>query len=143
MGIVFAFCGNSKAFYEKQKSSLDAPKYIKTLGFNGYEYMANQGVHISDDACGILRENAKENEITLSVRAYDFLSLSNEDENIRKKSVDILCETVRIANIMGAKRVSFPLDNCAIRKRSDVFTLTSDSLDKVSFYMKENNIKGY
>ncbi len=140
MGIIYASYGNSKKFYETKKSSLDAPEYLKNLGFNGYEYMCNEGVHISDDACEILGKNAKENDIALSVRAYDFLSLSDEDDNLRQKSIDILCETVRIAKIMGAKRVSFPLDNCAIRKRSEVFSKTVDSLEKTALYMKENNI---
>ncbi len=140
MGIIFAPYGNSKKFYEKEKSSLDAPKYLSELGFNGYEYMANEGVHISDDACGILKKNAEKYKVSLSVRAYDFLSLSHEDENIRKRSVKILCDTVYTAYLLGAKRVIFPLDNCAIRARRNVFYNTKDSLEKVLFYMKENSI---
>jgi len=140
MGIIFAPYGNSREFYETNASSLDAPLYLKKLGFNGYEYLSDEGVHISDDASLILGENAKNNGISLSVRAYKFLSLSNEDEKIRQKSIDILCDTVRIANNMNAKRVTFGLDNCAIRKRKDVFLKTLSSLEKVLFYMKENKI---
>ena len=140
MGIVFSPYGNSKEFYEKEYTSLDAPKYLSNLGFNGYEYLENEGVHISDDACVILKENREKYNISLSVRAYDFLKLSCEDEKIREKSIAILCDTVRTAHLMGAKRVVFPLDNCAVRKRADVFSNTKNSLEKVIFYMNENNI---
>ena len=59
MGIVFAPYGNSKAFYEKFDSSLYAPMYVSSCMLDGYEYMCNEGVHISDDACIILKENAE------------------------------------------------------------------------------------
>ncbi len=140
MGIIFAPYGNSKEFYKTKKSSLDAPKYVSSLGFNGYEYLCNAGVHISDDACEILKKNAKKYNVSLSVRAYDLISLSNEDDRERQKSIDILCKTVSKAYLSGAKRVVFPLDNCAVRARRDVFNATKSSLEKVLFYMKENGI---
>ncbi len=141
MEIKFASYGNSKKFYEKYESSLDAPRYIASLGLDGYEYLCNQGVHISDDACLILKENAIKNNIALSVRAYDFLSLSHSDEETRRKSVDILYETARAANIMGAERVVFPLDNCAIRARKDVFSNTKKSLFEALSRLKADGIE--
>ena len=35
MGIVFSPYGNSKEFYEKEYTSLDAPKYLSSLGLEG------------------------------------------------------------------------------------------------------------
>ena len=139
MEVIFAPFGNSSEFYEKYSSSFDAPKYINSLSLNGYEYLCNEGVHISDDGCAILKENAEKYNIALSVRAYDFLNLSSEDEKIRKKGVKILCDTVKKASLMGAKRVVFPLDNCAIRSRKSVYEHTLKSIDEVFLNLKENN----
>lgn len=141
MGIIFASYGNSEKFYKKGfQNSLEAPKYLKNIGLNGYEYLCNQGVHISSDGCETLRKNAEENNISLSVRGYDFLSMSESDEKKRKENFGIITDTVRTAYKIGAKRVVLPLDNCAVKTRSFVKKETLKMLNDVFSALKNEGI---
>lgn len=141
MGIVFASYGNSAEFYKKgYKSSFEAPKYLKNMGLNGYEYLCNQGVHISSDGCEVLKKNAEENKISLSVRGYDFLSMSDVSEEKRKENFEIIKNTMMVAYKTGAKRVVLPLDNCAIKSRAFVKKETLKMLNEVVSSLKREGI---
>ena len=108
MDTVFSAFGNTDFFYEMGfDSSLEMPGYLKSVGLNGYEYSLEDGVHISDDSCEILKQECEKNQIELSVYSGKlFTSLS---------------ESVLIAKKTGAKRVIVPLGNCAVTSRKAVY----------------------
>ena len=71
MGVKFGPGGNPLDFSQKgYKSSVDMPLYLKDIGLNAYEYQCNKGVKISEKTAGILAENAKKNDIFLSVHSH-------------------------------------------------------------------------
>lgn len=141
MGIIFASYGNSENFYKQGfKNSFQAPKYLKNMGLNGYEYLCNQGVHISDDGCEELKKIAKENNISLSVRGYDFILMSALSEEKKDYELNIIKETIRTAHKLGADRVVFPLDNCAVKSRAFVKKSTLKILDCALKSLKEEGI---
>ncbi len=141
MGIIFASYGNSEEFYKNgYNSSLEAPFYLKNMGLNGYEYLCNQGVHISDDSCEILKENAKTNGISLSVRGYDFISMSESEDEKQEKNLDIIKETIRTAHKIGADRIVLSLDNCAIKSRDFVKKSTLKILENALTDLKKEGI---
>lgn len=141
MGIIFASYGNSQRFYKEGfKSSLEAPHYLKSIGLNGYEYLCNQGVHISLDGCAELKKNAENNGISLSVRGYDFLCMSDTDEIKREKNLKIICDTLRTAHLVGAKKIVLPLDNCAIKSRAWVKKSSVEMMNKALMISKSEGI---
>lgn len=141
MGIIFASYGNSRNFYQQGfKSSLEAPSYMNNIGLNGYEYLCNQGVHISIDGCMELKKNAQDNGVTLSVRGYDFLCMSNKDDKKREDNLEIICETLRTAHYLGAKRIVVPLDNCAIKSRAWVKNSSVEMMNKALSVLKSEGI---
>lgn len=105
---VFAPFGNTPYFYEKgYNSNLEMPGFLNKLGLNGYEYSLDEGIHISDDSCEILKNEALKYGITLSVYSG--------------KLFFALEDSVALAEKIGAKRVVVPLGNCAIKSRKSVY----------------------
>ena len=81
MEIKFGPAGNSESFYEDGlRSALEAPKWLNQKGLTAYEYQCGHGVRISDDAAGDLGAEAKKYDVTLSVHAPYYISLSSVEE---------------------------------------------------------------
>ena len=64
MSALFGPAGNSDSFSAKYKSSVDAPKFIKELGIDAYEYQCGKGVSVSDNTAFALFENAENSELS-------------------------------------------------------------------------------
>lgn len=108
MTTVFAPFGNTEYFFKKgYNSSLEMPSYLAETDLNGYEYSLEEGIHISDDSCEILKNESKKHGISLSVYSGKFFNSLND------------CVTV--AEKIGADRVIVPLGNCAVTSRKEVY----------------------
>ena len=108
MAEVFAPFGNTRYFFEKgYNNTFQMMEFLNELGLNGYEYSLEEGVHISDDGCEILKSEARKFGISLSVYSGKFFSTLEESAEIAEK--------------IGAKRVVVPLGNCAVKSRKSVY----------------------
>ena len=83
----FGPAGNAVAFSERYQSSLDAPAWIAGLGLDCYEYQCGKGVRIGQDTAEKLGERARQAGISLSLHAPYFISLSNPDPEMRRKTI--------------------------------------------------------
>lgn len=105
MDIKFGTGGNPEAFYESGgKSSLEMPRWLANMGLDAYEYECGRGVKISDDACAVMKEEAAENGILLSVHAPYYINIASPDPEKQDKSVGYIMSAVRAASLMGADR---------------------------------------
>lgn len=131
MGVKFGPGGNPLDFSQKgYKSSVDMPLYLKDIGLNAYEYQCNKGVKISEKTAGILAENAKKNDIFLSVHSQYYISLSGIEEEKRLKSIDYIMDCVRISKILGAKRIVVHSGSASKITREEALFLAKDTLKK-------------
>jgi deoxyribonuclease-4 len=104
--IRFGPAGNSDIFYEQGfKSSLQMPAWLKKMGLSAYEYSCSKGVKISAETAAKLGEEARLNDIFLSVHAPYYINLTNEDPAKREKSREYIYETLKAAKWMGAGRI--------------------------------------
>ena len=104
--IWFGPAGNSNSFYEQGFShSKQMPKWLSDMGLNAYEYQCNKGVNLKDETAYEIGEKAKEANIHLSVHAPYYINLSSTVEEKRDNSVKYILDTLRVAQIMGAKRI--------------------------------------
>lgn len=134
----FGPAGGSEDFYaEGHKSSLEMPAWLSQKGLSAYEYQCSKGVKISEDAAKKLGINAKENDITLSVHAPYYISLSSVDEEKRLKSVEYILNTLRAANAMGAERIVVHSGSCAKITRREALMLAKDTLKRALYAAKE------
>lgn len=127
---LFGPAGSSVNFSKNFKSSLDMPKYLHDFGLDAFEYQCGQGVRVSDTLAANLKTNAELNNITLSLHAPYFISLSSIEEPKRDKSIDYILQSCRAAQAMGAKRIVIHSGSCAKISREYALELASDTLKR-------------
>ena len=136
MSISFGPGGNSISF-GKRKVPEELPAYLAELGLNGYEIECGRGVRISAKTYELLPGLAKENNITLSLHAPYFISLSSVEEEKRLKSVDYIQESAEAAQKLGAKKIVVHSGSCAKITREEALALASDTLRKAQQRLDE------
>lgn len=129
MGIKFGPGGNPDGFYNKgYKASVDMPVYLKDIGLDAYEYQCNKGVKISEKTGLVLRKKAEENNIFLSIHSQYYISLSGTEKEKRDKSIEYILECMRIAEVIGAKRIVVHSGSASKISREEALALASDTL---------------
>lgn len=99
----FGPAGNPDAF--PYKSSADAPRWLRELGLEHYEYQCGKGVNVGEDSARRLGAAAAENGISLSLHAPYFINLANPDPEALQKTIGYILSACRCADWMGATRV--------------------------------------
>lgn len=123
--------GNPDSFYEAGfKASTEMPAYLKSVGLDAYEYQCNKGVKISDKTAAVLGNNARENGIALSIHSQYYISLSSVEAEKREKSVEYIMQCLRVAEIMGAKRIVVHSGSASKISRAEALALAADTLKK-------------
>lgn len=131
--------GASEDFYaEGRKSSLDMPNWLFEKGLSAFEYQCSKGVKISEDAAKRLGRAAEENNISLSIHAPYYISLSSVEEEKRLKSVDYILNTLRAAEAMGAKRIVVHSGSCGSITRKEALSLAKNTLSSAVKAADEN-----
>ena len=79
--IRFGPSGNSDIFYEQgYKSSAQMPAWLGKMGLNAYEYQCSKGVKISAQLAGQIGEQARLNDIFLSIHAPYYINMASEEK---------------------------------------------------------------
>ena len=55
----FGPAGNSDVYSKSHKSTVDAPKYLKEMGLDHYEYQCGRGVRVSDKLANALKAESE------------------------------------------------------------------------------------
>lgn len=96
--------GNPPNFFESEfkKDRLLAPLWINSIGLNAYEVLFTHGVKMTEERAKIMGDNAKKNNIKLSVHAPYFAVLTSDKEDVIVRSRERVRKTLSRANIMEA-----------------------------------------
>ena len=124
----FGPAGNSDAYSKLHKSTVDAPKYLREIGLDHYEYQCGRGVRVSDKLASDLKARAQENGITLSLHAPYFISLSSVEEEKRDNSINYILQSCDAASRIGAERIVIHSGSCAKITRQEALELAKDTL---------------
>ena len=114
MSALFGPAGNAENF--PYKSSADAPKWLKEIGLDCYEYQCGKGVHVGEDTARKIGLAATESGIVLSLHAPYFINLANPDPDSLQKTIGYITGACLVADRMGANRVV--IHSGALMKRS-------------------------
>ena len=138
--------GNADSFYKDgNKSTLQAPAWVKKFGLDAYEYEAGRGVNASDETFVKLGEAAREAQIALSIHAPYFISLSSVEEEKRLGSAKYILDSARALHCMGGEYAAGTMvihaGSCskidravAVDYAKDALRHALDELDKAGFY---------
>lgn len=104
--IKFGVAANPDGFYNNgYENSEQMPKYLSEVSLDAYEYQCSRGVRISDEKARLLKENALKYNITLSIHAPYYISLSTQEEEKKLKTIRYITDTMEVAQKMGAKEI--------------------------------------
>ena len=118
------------SFSIKYKTTLQAPGYLEVMGLDHYEYQCGRGVKVSDKIAFALKDKAKEHNITLSLHAPYFISLSSLEAEKRDNSINYILQSCDAASRMGADRIVIHSGSCAKISREDALELAKDTLTR-------------
>lgn len=124
----FGPAGNSDSFSAKYKSTVQAPGFLEAMGLDHYEYQCGRGVKVSDKLAADLKNKAAEHNITLSLHAPYFISLSSVEKEKRDKSIDYILQSCDAVSRLGGNRIVIHSGSCSKMSREEALELAKDTL---------------
>ena len=128
MSALFGPAGNAENF--PYKSSADAPRWLRELGLDCYEYQCGKGVHVGEDTARRVGLAAQREGVTLSLHAPYFINLANPDREALQKTTGYITGAGRVAEGVGARRVV--IHSGALMKRT-----RREALDTALYSLRE------
>ena len=129
MSALFGPAGNSDSFAKMgYKSSLQVPEYLVKMGLDCFEYQCGRGVNIGLEKAQQLGKIAKENNISLSLHAPYYISMSSVEEEKRLNSVNYILASARAVNAMGGDRIVVHTGSCGKISREKALELAKDTM---------------
>lgn len=129
MSAKFGPAGNPDGF--PYKSSVDAPRWLKELGLDCYEYQCGKGINVGEATARKLGDAAKEAGIALSLHAPYFINLANPDPEMLDKTTRYILSACKAADWMGASRVVVHTGALMKRSRREALDIAKRSLAHV------------
>lgn len=121
--------GNSESFYEEgNKGTVDAPKWVKKIGLDAYEFEAGNGLSAGEATLSKIGKEARENGILMSFHTPYFISLSGVEEEKRLNSIGYIKRSLRAAELLGADTIVVHSGSAAKISREEAMALASDTL---------------
>ena len=130
MSASFGPAGNAQNF--PYKSSADAPRWLRELGLDCYEYQCGKGIHVGEDTARAVGVQAEKYGITLSLHAPYFINLANPDPDSLEKTTGYITGACRVAAVMGAWRVVIHSGALMKRTRREALDIALRSLKHVT-----------
>jgi len=129
MAAFFGPGGNSEAFkLWGGKSTVDAPKFVREIGLDAYEYEAGNGIASSPETLKRIGEEARLHNIKMSFHTPYFISLSGVETEKRLKSIRYIDESIRAARLLGASTIVVHTGSAAKITRDEAMRLAADTL---------------
>lgn len=129
MSARFGPAGNAENF--PYKSSADAPRWLREIGLDCYEYQCGKGVHVGEDTARKVGLAAQEQGIVLSLHAPYFINLANPDPEALQKTIGYITGACLAADWMGAGRVVIHSGALMKRTRREAQSIALRSLKEV------------
>ena len=139
MNPLFGPGGNGEWFYQEgNKSTLQAPAWVKEKGLDAFEYEAGNGITGGEATLRAIGEKAKEHGVKMSFHTPYFISLSGVEEEKRLKSIDYIQKSLWAAELLGADTIVIHSGSAAKITREEAMRLSCDTLEKVAAAVGEH-----
>ena len=139
--VKFGPSGNSKIFYDAgYKSSTDAPKFLKEIGLECYEYSFGRGFTMGMEKAVLLGEEAKKNDILVSVHAPYYITLANSNDETIEKNTNYILKSLDYLRAFGGKKCVVHPGSQTSHTRDEAMSILFRQLD---FVLQAYHDKGY
>ena len=129
MPVLFGPGGNSDSF-AKRKFPDDLPQYLGGLKLQCYEIECGRGVRISQATYDRLPKIAQENNLTITLHAPYFISLSSTEREKRDNSIRYIADSLAAARLLGARIIVVHTGSTAKMARRDALLLAADTVSR-------------
>lgn len=102
---LFGPAGNSDSFTKAYKGSVHAPKWLKELGLDCYEYQCGRGVNMGEDTARAIGQAAREQGIRMSLHAPYYINLSGDSDERMEKNCEYIVKSARACHWLGGDRI--------------------------------------
>ena len=127
--VKFGPAGNCDMFYASGfKNTYQMPEFLASVNLDAYEVQCGRGVRMGDDAAEKLAQSAKKNNITLSVHAPYYISMSGVEEEKRLGSINYILQSAALAKKIDAKRIVIHSGSCSKMSREQALFLAIDTM---------------
>lgn len=134
--------GNGDLFYAAgNKSTKEAPSWVKNFGLDAYEYEAGKGIMAGEDALRAIGEAAREHGVLMSLHAPYFISLSSVEEEKRTNSIRYIEKSLWAAELLGADSIVIHSGSASKITREEGMWLSCDTLYRVIEAVGDTHIK--
>lgn len=138
----FGSGGNGDLFYAAgNKSTKEAPRWIKEFGLDAYEYEAGKGIMAGEDALRAIGEAAREHGVLMSLHAPYFISLSSVEEEKRTNSIKYIEKSLWAAELLHADSIVIHSGSASKITRDAGMKLSCDTLYRVIEAVGDTPIK--
>ena len=125
--------GNGDLFYTAgNKSTTQAPRWVKEFGLDAYEYEAGKGIMAGESALRAIGDEAKKHGVHMSLHTPYFISLSGVDEEKRLNSIKYIEKSLWAAELLGADTIVIHSGSAAKISREEAMRLSLDTLSRVA-----------
>ncbi len=127
--IKFGPSGNCATFYEQgHKRSVEAPKWLNSIGLNAYEYSFGRGITLNDDTAIEIGNEAKKYNVEVSVHAPYYINFANPSDEMVEKSYMYVINSLEKLKLLGGNRLVVHPASCGKMERSEAINLTKKRL---------------
>ena len=105
------------------KRSVQMGEYLEGFGLDHFEYQCGQGVRVSEAAAKEIGEALAAKNITVSLHAPYFISLSSSEEEKRLNSINYIIASAKAVNAMGGDRIVIHSGSCSKMSREEALSL--------------------
>mgnify|MGYP004503184291 CR=1 FL=1 len=131
MSAKFGPAGTAESFKQMgYKKTIQLGEYLEKFGLNHFEYQCGQGVRIGEESARAFGKMLAEKNISVSIHAPYFISLSSVEEEKRDNSINYILESARAADYMGADRIVIHSGSCSKITREEALELAKATMKK-------------
>ena len=112
------------------KKSVQLGEYLTKFGLDHFEYQCGQGVRVSEASAKEIGAALAEKNVTVSVHAPYFISLSSVEEEKRLNSINYIIQSAQAVNAMGGDRIVIHSGSCSKMTREEALELAKDTMLK-------------
>lgn len=131
MSAKFGPAGTAESFKTMgYKKSVQLGEYLEKFGLDHFEYQCGQGVRVGEQAAREIGNALAEKNITVSVHAPYFISLSSVEEEKRDNSINYILQSAAAVNAMGGNRIIIHSGSCSKMTREEALELAKTTMKK-------------
>lgn len=140
--VLFGPAGNDVQFYaDGNKSSVDAPRWLASLGLNAYEISFGRGIRMTDKTAEVIGKQASIYGIKISVHAPYYINLANRES--LEKNYHYIKRSLQLLALMGGNRLVVHVGSQMQMSRDEALQNCHESLKIILERLKHDGFYDY